>query len=100
MFLKNKPALSLRGSITTAALACLLLLLACGDDTTEVISGQNYIEIVAEESDLPECSEDNEGEQVLVKGENIARTCVDGEWTAAFTPGRDTIYLISEKITC
>ena len=102
MFLKNKPALSLRGSVTTAAIACLLLLLACGDDTTEVISqsGQSYIEVVAEESDLPECTEDNEGEQVLVKGEVAARTCVDGEWTDAFVPGRDTIYLISEKITC
>lgn len=100
MFLKNKPALSLRGSVTTAAITCLLLLIACGDDTTEVISGQNYIEIVAEESDLPECSEDNEGEQVLVKGENIARTCVDGEWTAAFTPGRDTVYLKNKDISC
>ena len=101
MFLKNKPALSLRGSIATTAIASLFLL-ACGDDTTEVIaqSGQNHIGIVAEESDLPECTEDNEGEQVLVKGEVAARTCVDGEWTAVFAPGRDTIYLKSEKMDC
>lgn len=102
MLLENKPTLSLRGSVATAAIACLLLLLACGDDTTEVVTQTvpNNIEIVAEESDLPECTEDNEGEQVLVKGENTARTCIDGEWSAAFTPGRDTIYLKSEKITC
>ncbi len=91
-----------RGSIHLVLALVLLLLLACGDDTTEVVSQTvpNNIEIVAEESDLPECTEDNEGEQVLVKGENTARTCIDDEWTAAFTPGRDTIYLKSEKITC
>ena len=103
MFLENKIALSLRGSVTTATIASLLLLLlACGDDTTEVISqsGQSYIEVVAEESDLPECTEDNEGEQVLVKGEVAARTCVDGEWTAAFTQGRDTVYLKDKDVSC
>ncbi len=91
-----------RGFIHLVLALVLLLLLACGDDTTEVVTQTvpNNIEIVAEESDLPECTEDNEGEQVLVKGENTARTCVDGEWSAAFTPGRDTIYLKSEKITC
>ena len=100
---KSKSMLSLRGSVATAAIAFLLLLLACGDDTTEVVTQTvpNYIDIVAEESDLPECTEDNEGEQVLVKGEVAARTCVDGEWTAAFAPGgRDTIYLKSEKMDC
>lgn len=92
-----------RGSIHLVLALVLLLLLACGDDTTtEVVSqsGQNHIEIVAEESDLPECTEDNEGEQVLVKGENTARTCIDDEWTAAFTPGRDTVYLKSKDISC
>ena len=100
---KSKSMLSLRGSVATAAIAFLLLLLACGDDTTEVVTQTvpNYIDIVAEESDLPECTEDNEGEQVLVKGENTARTCIDDEWTAAFAPGgRDTIYLKSEKMDC
>lgn len=110
MLLRSKlllPSLALsssrrRGSIHLVLALVLLLLLACGDDTTEVVTQTvpNYIDIVAEESDLPECTEDNEGEQVLVKGENTARTCVDGEWSAAFTPGRDTIYLKSEKITC
>ena len=91
-----------RGSIHLVLALVLLLLLACGDDTTEVVTQTvpNYIDIVAEESDLPECTEDNEGEQVLVKGENTARTCVDGEWTAAFTPGRDTVYLKSKDISC
>lgn len=91
-----------RGSIHLVLALVLLLLLACGDDTTEVVTQTvpNHIEIVAEESDLPECSEDNEGEQVLVKGENTARTCIDGEWSAAFTPGRDTVYLKSKDISC
>ncbi len=102
MLLKNKSALLFRGSATAAAVACLLLLLACGDETTEVVtqSGQNYIEVVDEESDLPECAKDNEGEQVLVKGENIARTCVDGEWTAAFVPSKDTVYQKNKDISC
>lgn len=91
-----------RGSIHLVLALVLLLLLACGDDTTEVVTQTvpNNIEIVAEESDLPECTEDNEGEQVLVKGENVARTCIDGEWSAAFTPGRDTVYLKSKDISC
>ena len=101
MLLKNKPTMSLRGSVAAAAIAGLLLI-ACGDETAEtpLQSGQNYIEIVADESALPECSGDNEGEQVLVKGENVARTCVDGEWTAALAVGRDTVYLKDKDVSC
>lgn len=91
-----------QGSIHLVLALVLLLLLACGDDTTEVVaqSVPNHIEIVDAESDLPECTEDNEGEQVLVKGENTARTCVDGKWTAAFTLGRDTVYLKNKDFSC
>ena len=91
-----------RGSIHLVLALVLLLLLACGDTTTEVVTQTvpNNIEIVDEESVLPECTEDNEGEQVLVKGENVARTCIDGDWTAAFTSGRDTVYLKSKDISC
>lgn len=80
----------------------LLFLVSCSNDTTEVVtqSVPNYIEIVAEESDLPECSEDNEGEQVAVKGEHVARICVGGEWTAALVPGRDTVFVKNKKISC
>ncbi len=77
-------------------------LLACGDDTTEVISQTklNYIDVVSKESDLPECSEDNAGEQVFVKADSDVRTCVDGEWTAAVATTRDTVLQEKENMSC
>ena len=79
-----------------------LLLLACSNDTTEIISQSipDNIEVVAEESDLPECNDESEGVQVMVKGESVARICVDGDWTNAIKPGKDTINLKNESIPC
>lgn len=81
----------------------LVLLAACGDETTTEIvaqAGQNYVEIVDAESDLPECADDNEGALVLVKGESYARTCVDGGWTSAVVAGKDTLNLKGDKVVC
>ena len=54
------------------------LLWACGDESTRVV--HDPISIADEFSDIPECSEDNEGERVLVKEDSTIYTCVDGEW--------------------
>lgn len=92
-----------RGSIHLVLALVLFLLLACGDDTTtEVItqSGPNHIKIVDEESELPECTEDNEGIQIIVKGEPVARVCADGEWSGEAVPANDSLYLKSENFTC
>jgi uncharacterized protein (TIGR02145 family) len=79
-----------------------LFLFACSNDTTEIISQSipDNIEVVAEESDLPECNDESEGVQVMVKGESVARICVDGGWTNAIKPGKDTVNLKNENIPC
>ena len=65
---------------TTFAVAFLLA--ACGDDIENNTINQMGMDIVTDEDDLPECTEKNEGEQALVKGETSVRVCVDGEWVA------------------
>ena len=60
--------------------AAAFLLAACGDDIENVY--QTGLDVFADEDDLPECTEKNEGEQALVKGETSVRVCVDGEWVA------------------
>lgn len=91
-----------RGSIHFTLALVLLFLFACSNDTTEIISQSipDNIEVVAEESDLPECNDESEGMQVIVKGESAARTCVDGDWTKAIELGKDTINLKNENIPC
>ena len=66
-----------------SAIAFLLLLVACGDDVTQI--NQNGLEVVATVGDLPKCTSSNEGEQAYVKGEPSPRICVEGEWFATKT---------------
>lgn len=65
------------------ALACIALLVACGDDVTQI--NQNGLEVVESVGDLPKCSGSNEGEQAYVKGELSPRICIEGEWFATKT---------------
>lgn len=77
---------------------CLALLFACDDSTTEVTQVvQSNMKVVAEVSDLPDCTKDNEGEQSFVKKENAYRICVDNKWTV--TDG-DTVYINSLDVSC
>lgn len=77
---------------------CLALLFACDDGTTEVTQVvQSNMKVVAEVSDLPDCTKDNEGEQTFVKKENAYRICVDNKWTV--TDG-DTVYINSLDVSC
>lgn len=66
-----------------------LLLVACGD-MVENISQPN-MDIVASSSDLPECTQNNEGNIIFVKEENAVRVCVDGEWLSATESVVDTV---------
>ena len=66
-----------------------LLLVACGD-TVENISQPN-MDIVASSRDLPECTQNNEGNIIFVKEENAVRVCVDGEWLSATESVVDTV---------
>ena len=80
----------------------LLLLAACSNGTSEIVSQSvpDNIDVVAEESDLPECNEDDEGEQVMVKGESYARTCVGGEWTKIIKYAKDTASVKKDSLSC
>ena len=60
------------------AILSALLLGACGD-TVENIN-QVGMGVVTSEEDLPKCTDDNEGEQAFVKGEDAMRICIGGKW--------------------
>lgn len=85
-----------------AVLLFLLLLAACSNGTSEIVSQSvsGNIEVVAEESDLPECTEDGEGEQVMVRGESYARTCISGEWTKIIKYAKDTASVKKDSLSC
>ena len=58
------------------------LLAACGDTIENTTINQTCLEVYDSEDDLPECTEKNEGEQAVVKGETTIRVCMEDEWTA------------------
>ena len=88
------------------SLAILFFLAACGDETTQI--NQIGMDVVASEDDLPECSDRNEGEQAMVKGERAIRVCMDGEWivtasegdTIFVQGGKDTVYVKDNDFSC
>ena len=60
-------------------LGCFLaLLVACGDSTSEVY--KENMSVVAEVSDLPDCTEENEGEMVFVTADSAMRVCAKEKW--------------------
>ena len=64
------------------SLIIAFLLAACGDTVENTTVNQMGMEVVASEDDLPECTEDNEGEQAAIKGEATIRVCMDGDWAS------------------
>jgi uncharacterized protein (TIGR02145 family) len=75
---------------------------ACGD-TVENVSQINQMgmDIVDSEDELPECTDENEGDQAYVKGETYARLCVDGEWFVTdHSSAKDTVYVGGDKLNC
>ena len=65
-----------------------LALAACGDDVTQI--NQTGLEVADSVKDLPKCTEKNEGDQAIVKGESFIRVCLEGEWFAT-TSGEDAL---------
>ena len=85
--------------------AIALILVACGESTTENITQINEMgmEVVKSVKDLPKCTKDNEGEQAFVKGETSARICVDGKWFATkdtLVVAGDTVYMDGGDFSC
>ena len=69
------------------AVPVMMALEACSNITEDLSINQAGVEVVASEDELPECTDENEGSLVLVKGESFARICVDGEWLAVEDDG-------------
>ncbi len=68
-----------------SSLSAAFLFAACGDTVENVY--QTGLEVVASEDDLPECSDENEGEQAFVKDEDAVRVCVGGKWKPVLPGG-------------
>ena len=83
------------------AIGSMAILTACGDDVTkENITQvmQDRTQVVASVADLPECTLENQGEQVLVKNEASPRICVDGTWFATFEKVMDDFTCSAEAL--
>ena len=72
----------------------IVWLAACGDDmTNENITQieQEGVVVVADESNLPDCTSESEGQQALIKDEPSPRICVDGNWLATYLDYTDKL---------
>ena len=65
-----------------SSLSAAFFLVACGDTVENNTINQMGMEVYDSEDDLPECTEKNEGELAVVKGETTIRVCMENEWTA------------------
>ena len=76
----------MRTTVFTASLlsatAFMISLAACGDTIENTTINQTGLEVYDSEKDLPKCTDDNEGEQAVIKGEATIRFCIDGKWTS------------------
>ena len=77
--------------------AVAFFLVACGDTVENVY--QTGLEVFASEDDLPECTDENEGEQAFVKGESAVRICIDGDWVP-MKGSVDTVFVNTDKLDC
>lgn len=78
----------------------IVILTACDETTTEKITQVNEVgmDVVSAEKDLPECTAENEGMMAFVKGESVARVCVDEKWTSKTVSVKDTIVLSGDTV--
>ena len=84
-----------------AAATALFFLAACGDTENFTQINQTGVDVYASADDLPECTDENEGDQAFVKGEASARLCVDGEWFVTdHSSAKDTVYVGGDKLNC
>ena len=78
--------------------SAVCLLVACGDTTEVTQINQSGVEVVSSVKDLPKCTSDNKGEQVLVTDEATIRVCVDGEWFATKSGGEGDFSCKTEEL--
>ena len=95
---KRVIASTAKQSLTIISAA--LLLAACGDEVTEVTNVyQSGLEVVDSVKDLPKCTDENEGNQAVVKGETSIRVCIDGDWvTMTSDAGNDDFSCKTEEL--
>ena len=101
MMTKQPIKMFSRLSFWSVAIGSMAILAACGDDVTkENITQvlQDRTQVVASVADLPECTQENQGEQVLVKNEASPRICVDGTWFATFEKVMDDFTCSAEAL--
>ncbi|WP_290734363.1 MULTISPECIES: fibrobacter succinogenes major paralogous domain-containing protein [unclassified Fibrobacter] len=73
--------MSLKHSLTRIVALTATLLVACGDEVTEVTEvHETGMKIVEEGEKLPECTTENEGTMVYALDSAAAYACVDNEW--------------------
>ena len=90
-----------KSTIAMAITLTMTLLVGCGDEiTNEYVSkvAEENILVVSYVAELPDCSLENQGKQVLVRGEASPRICVDGKWIASFAETQDDFKCTAEYL--
>ena len=86
-----------RNKLWMTFVASSTLLTACLDSSDSATSsgadGKSGMDVVASSDDLPECETANNGEQVYVTDERMARVCVNGKWQAVGSNSINTVYV-------
>lgn len=76
--LKAKHGLSF-----AAAVSSVLLLVACGDEVTEITEvNETGMKVIEKGEDMPKCTSENEGALVYALDSATAYACVNREWTS------------------
>ena len=76
--LKTKHGLSF-----AAAVSSVLLLVACGDEVTEITEvSETGMKVIEKGEDMPKCTSENEGALVYALDSATAYACVNREWTS------------------
>lgn len=75
--------MSLKHSLTRIVALTATLLVACGDEVTEVTEvHETGMKIVEEGEKLPECTTENEGTMVYALDSAASYACINREWTS------------------
>ena len=69
------------------SLLTFAFLAACGDTVENTTINQTGLDVIASEGDLPRCTGENEGDQVLVKEDGSVRVCFESEWKSMSLDG-------------
>jgi len=100
-FIKTWCKKALRGSVATAAISSVLLLAACGDDSSSSGPSDSGISdsdlIAATFDDLPVCTDKRNGVTAYVKDKKVAYVCKNGDWKLDFDDDNDDLSSLSSS---